>query len=499
MEGLISKMRNLKKSTRPSFRRRENAAAIVKAPPPDALTNGPDRKFPGLHPPPGGATSPFLSTNRRFAFPILALLAALAVGLLFLLPGGLLQAQDDGPIMYAENGTDPVATFTGTDPEERMVYWSLTVAEVDGVVEAADIAGLEHFMINSDGVLSFKFPPDYETTPAPNVTGNTYKVVVEASDDALGAGDMIKMGYKKVTVMVTDVDEPGMVALSSQQPQVGQPLTATLTDDDATSDQITAATWVWERTSAMGEDYTVIIGATAANYPPVAGVVGNYLRAKATYTDRHGSEKTAMMVSAYKVRALPPSNAAPDAGTAAREVEENSPPGTNVGKPVTATDPNSDVLTYSLGSGDDEGNYRIDPGTGQITVGPRAMLDHEAEDREHTVMVTATDPSDVTGTVTVTVTIKDVNEAPMITGGPTKISNKMEDDADVVDTDDETVQMVGTYMATDPESEGTDAACVVASCIWSLKGTDLRGLQHQQCGGSRGFLWPTDLQGSPQL
>ena len=78
----------------------------------------------------------------------------------------------------------------------------------------------------------------------------------------------------------------------------------------------------------------------------------------------------------------------------------------------------------------------------------------------------------MTGTVTVTVTIKDVNEAPMITGGPTKISNKMEDDAGVADTDDETVQMVGTYMATDPESEGTDAACVVASCIWSLKGTD---------------------------
>ena len=106
MEGLISKMRNIHKSTPPSFRRRENAAAIVKAPPPGALTKGPDRKFPGLHPPPGGATSPSLSTNRRFAFPILALLAALAVGLLFLLPGGPLHAQDaDGPIMYAENGT----------------------------------------------------------------------------------------------------------------------------------------------------------------------------------------------------------------------------------------------------------------------------------------------------------------------------------------------------------------------------------------------------------
>ena len=136
----------------------------------------------------------------------------------------------------------------------------------------------------------------------------------------------------------------------------------------------------------------MIDAATSNAYSPTSDVDNRYLRAKATYTDRHGSEKTAMMVSAYKVRALPPSNAAPDAGTAAREVEENSPPGTNVGKPVTATDPNSDVLTYTLGSGDDEGNYRIDPGTGQITVGSRVMLNQEViEDGEHTVMVTATD------------------------------------------------------------------------------------------------------------
>ena len=137
----------------PSFRRRENAAAIAKAPPPGALTKGPDRKFPGLHPPPGGVTSPSLSTNRRFAFPILALLAALAVGLLFLIPGGPLHAQDaDGPIMYAENGTGPVATYSATDPEETAITsWSL------GGTDAAlfDIAG---------GVLSFKKSPDYEMT-----------------------------------------------------------------------------------------------------------------------------------------------------------------------------------------------------------------------------------------------------------------------------------------------------------------------------------------------
>ena len=44
---------------------------------------------------------------------------------------------------------------------------------------------------------------------------------------------------------------------------------------------------------------------------------------------------------------------------------------------------------------DDDSNYRIDRATGQITVGPRAMLDREDSGLttfQHTVTVTATDP-----------------------------------------------------------------------------------------------------------
>ena len=101
-------MKNIHKSTPPSFRRRENAAAIVKAPPLGInFKNGPT-------PDRGAVPNP---AKRRFAFSAVAFLAVLAVGLLFLLPGGLLQAQDDGTIEYAENGTGPVATYTAVDPE----------------------------------------------------------------------------------------------------------------------------------------------------------------------------------------------------------------------------------------------------------------------------------------------------------------------------------------------------------------------------------------------
>ena len=44
-------------------------------------------------------------------------------------------------------------------------------------------------MISSDGVLSFKFSPDYEMEMGgTDSDSNTYSIVVVASDDAPGAG-----------------------------------------------------------------------------------------------------------------------------------------------------------------------------------------------------------------------------------------------------------------------------------------------------------------------
>ena len=100
-----------------------------------ALAGGPNRRFPGLHPSPGGAASLPSFLNRRLALPILAILALLAASLLFLLPGGLLQAQD-ATIDYAENDTIPVATFTGSDPEGRPVYWSLLATDAVAALSA---------------------------------------------------------------------------------------------------------------------------------------------------------------------------------------------------------------------------------------------------------------------------------------------------------------------------------------------------------------------------
>ena len=74
----------------------------------------------------------------------------------------------------------------------------------------------------------------------------------------------------------------GTVALSSTQPRVDTPLTATLTDPDGVSG---ATTWAWHRSPDGTSAWAAITGAASASYTPVTADVGRYLRATASYTD----------------------------------------------------------------------------------------------------------------------------------------------------------------------------------------------------------------------
>ena len=448
VEGLISKMRNIHKGTPSSFRRRENTAAIVKAPPPGALTKGPDRKFPGLHPPPGGATSASLSTNRRFAFPIFAFLAVLAVGLLFLLPGGLLQAQDSDAIPYPENGTGPVATYTAVDPEmTAIVSWS----------PGGDDAAL--FSIEG-GVLMFKKSPDYEM-PADADMDNVYMVTVQAKDSTG------KTGMKMVTVEVTNVEEPGMVSLSALQPQAGTELTATHSDPDGT---ISDLKWQWAKSMTMDGTYEDIDKAILSTYTPKDADIDYYLQATASYTDPEGEGKTAMGPSANAVQGLrsdnnspvfPPDEVGGQSDTTTREVAENTPTGSAIGDPVVAEDEDGDILTYTLSGDDADDSFSINWATGQLMT--KEPLDFETA-TSHTVTVRATDPAGVpqiddagednSDEITVTITVTNVNEPPAVSGEAAVTFNEGTGDITALDE----------YTADDPEN-----AAVVT---WTVAGDD---------------------------
>ena len=110
-----------------------------------------------------------------------------------------------------------------------------------------------------------------------------YRVSVEVSNSR-GGRDTIT-----VTINLTNIDEPGTVALLPAQPTVGRAMTAVLTDPDA---RITGITWQW----AVSSDQVVwldIPGATSDSYMPIADDAGQYLRVTATYTDGAGSGHSA--------------------------------------------------------------------------------------------------------------------------------------------------------------------------------------------------------------
>ncbi len=226
-------------------------------------------------------------------------------------------------------------------------------------------------------------------------SGNTqFTVSVEASDGELA-------DTASVTIRVTNADDPGVLTLSPEVARVGVELTAALTDEDGVRSAGRKRRW---QRSTDGTSWNDI--GTGRMYNPVTGDAGRWLRAVFTYADRHGPGKRAVS-GAVRVLAA---NAAPDFGADAfeREVPENSPGGTKVGKPVTATDEDGDDLAYSLLAGDDA-PFGIDAATGRITVAEDAALNYESGDTRFTVLVEASD-GELADTASVTIRVTDADD-----------------------------------------------------------------------------------------
>ena len=243
-----------------------------------------------------------------------------------------------------------------------------------------------------------------------------------------------------LTVIVGNADDTGDLTLQWLQPEVGTPITATLTDPDTETDPaglITSPEWTWYTSKAADPvvgnffHWTKITGETSNSYTPVAADEGDYLWVHVGYTDPHGGNKEADAKSENPVRAevSPNANASPDFpdDTDTRTVPESTAVGDPVGDPVVATDTDNDTLTYELiedaspNDGDDE-FFGIDRESGQITVAQD--LDYDAAEGRTTgatagtymVIVRATDPSGLADNITITITAENVNEDPIVTG-----------------------------------------------------------------------------------
>ena len=292
---------------------------------------------------------------------------------------------------------------------------------------------------------------------------DSYSVTVQVTDgkDADGSAETTPTidDTHDVAITVTDADDPGSLTLSSQSPIVGSTLTATLTDED---DGITGETWKWE-TSTDQNSWTVITGETTNSYTPDADDENKYLRVTVTYTDDDGSGKTAEAQTTSAVALRAATNVHPSFAdeTTTREVAENTASGQNIGAPVTATPgDNKGTLKYTLG-GTDDTSFSIDTATGQLKT--NAPLDHEDKD-EYTVTVSVSDELDAyenadtvnDDTITVTITVTDVNEGPTFDSSNTAARD--------VDENTANRHAFGSgFSVTDPESD---------TPTYSLAGTD---------------------------
>ena len=149
-------------------------------------------------------------------------------------------------------------------------------------------------------------------------------------------------------------------------------------------------------------------------------------------------------------------NAAPtftEGETATRSIAENTSADQNIGSAVSATDADHTTLAYSLG-GTDAAAFAIDSTSGQLKT--KAVLDYETQST-YTLIITAADSQSLADTITVTINVTDVNEAPVYASESVSL--------DIPENAAVNTNIGGPLSATDPEGDsltytlgGTDAA-----------------------------------------
>ena len=212
-----------------------------------------------------------------------------------------------------------------------------------------------------------------------------------------------------ITVMIdiTNLEEVGTITLSTPQPFTDDEVVAYLDDPDGS---VRDVTWQWELSQDRAT-WSVIDGADSGLYQPTDGDVDSYLRVTASYTDGEGPEKSAQAVSFNSVKAAV--DHAPvfsHTETGLRTVAENTPPGTPIGEPFTATDADGHALIYLLLNELDAEYFDIDPSTGQLLT--KAPLDYETK-RTYRLTVAVHDGGDdhsLDATLAVTVIVTDADE-----------------------------------------------------------------------------------------
>ena len=312
---------------------------------------------------------------------------------------------NNAPVFASDSTTRTVAENTATDTN---IGSAITATDADDDSLTYSISGTDSTsfsFVNTSGQLKTKDALNHETK-------SSYAVTISVSDGK-GGSDSIS-----VTINVTNVNEAPVFADDTTTRAIAENVGA----------NINIGTAVKAADPDTDDSLTYTLGGTNAASFAIDDKTGQLKTKEAldfetkssysvTVTAKDAGNLTDSISVTINVTNLDetPSNIAPifdDGDSTTRSIAENTPADRNIGAAVSATDTDSNTLAYVLG-GDDASSFSIDLNTGQLKTS--GALDHETKS-SYTVTVEVSDGS-LKDTIDVTISVTDVNEAPVFTIG----------------------------------------------------------------------------------
>ena len=330
----------------------------------------------------------------------------------------------------------------------QLTAGTTAVDDIDGI-PASPTFTYQWIRVASDGTESDISSATSSTyTPVQADVGKTLKVKVSFQDNAStpNAEDQKSVASLLVVPLASANRAATGAPTISGTLRVTETLTAS-TSAIRDADGLTGVTYEYQWVRVDGTD-TDISGADSQTYVLQEVDQGKKVKVKVTFGDdyRNAEERESAETDTIGVKAnIPPAFPSDEDGM--REVVETrggeAHVAQDIGAPVAATDPDGDTLTYSIKDGSDL--FEI-ASSGQLRT--KAAVDYEIpSSHRHTIVVQVTDSKDIDGvpetviddTITVTITVIDVDDPPVISGLQT------------VDWPENAAGTIATYGASDPE------------------------------------------------
>ncbi|MEO5332711.1 MAG: cadherin domain-containing protein, partial [Magnetococcus sp. YQC-5] len=300
---------------------------------------------------------------------------------------------------FVENSTATAYSAVGADEDKGdPLTWSLSGQDV--ALFSIDPAS---------GAITFKTPPDFET-PKDSAGKNIYNINLIVTDKA-GLSST-----KAVAITVTNVNEAptvtsGTTATFSEN-STGTVATATATDVDAGDSHTWSLSGVDASLFNMDASKGTITFKTPPNFEdPKDTDHNNAYEINTVATDKGGlSGSRALTITVTNLNDAPQVTSAGSASFV-----EN---GTGTVYTAIASDEDAnETITWSL-NGTDANLFNIDAATGAVTFKdpPNFEAPKDSDGNNvYDIIVVATDKGKLTGSKVVTITVMNVNEAPVIT------------------------------------------------------------------------------------